>query len=169
MPQPSEHTDNRNFVERILRKIPGFKGYLEKEYRRDSDALQRKWLGDRLQRAKRGLDDLAVTLTDQGRLDALPAVEKLRYRLDRLIGRIRGAMQGYSGVFDLVRIDETVLDEVYQHDLALVDRVETLGTRLEALPGKTGEAGEELAALTAEVDAIEKHWDDREDILRGLE
>ena len=42
---------NEIFVETILRYIPGFRGYLEKEYRRDADALQRQWLTDRLKRA----------------------------------------------------------------------------------------------------------------------
>ena len=51
MPEPRQHAQSRGWIESILRRIPGFKGYLEKEYRRDSDALQRTWLADRLQRA----------------------------------------------------------------------------------------------------------------------
>ncbi len=53
MPEPRQHAQSRGWIESIGRRIPGFKGYLEKEYRRDSDALQRTWLADRLQRAKR--------------------------------------------------------------------------------------------------------------------
>ena len=40
MPEPRAHMEHRGFRESILRHIPGFRGYLEKEYRRDSDALQ---------------------------------------------------------------------------------------------------------------------------------
>ncbi len=39
--EPERHAEKRNFVESILRHIPGFRGYLEKEYRRDSDYLAR--------------------------------------------------------------------------------------------------------------------------------
>ena len=53
MPEPRQHTENRGWIESIGRRIPGFKGYLEKEYRRDADALQRTWLAERLQRFKR--------------------------------------------------------------------------------------------------------------------
>ena len=56
MDDPSRHADSRNLVESILRHIPGFKGYLEKEYRRDSDHLARTHLGDKLQKCKLKLD-----------------------------------------------------------------------------------------------------------------
>ena len=107
MPEPRQHTEHRNALESLLRHIPGFRGYLEKEYRRDSDALQRTWLSDRLQQAKRSLDTVSSQLADAGRLDLLTQYDRLRAKLDKLIARIRGAWQGYSGIFDLVRIDES--------------------------------------------------------------
>jgi len=118
MPEPKEHTEKRNIVETILRYIPGFRGYLEKEYRRDSDHLQREWLADRLQRSKRAIDQFSRPLADAGKIDLLPEVDRLRGKLDTLIARIRGAMRGYSGFFDLVRVDEALLDRVYQRRYA---------------------------------------------------
>jgi hypothetical protein len=169
MPQPKDHTQDRGALESLLRKIPGFRGYLEKEYRRESDALQRAWLADRLQRAKRGLDALALRLTDAGTLDPLPAVDRLRAQLDKLIGRIRGTMQGYSGMFDLVRVDEALLDRVYEHDVALMDRVEELAESVEALGQAGGDAATGLADSAAKVQELDRAWDLRVDMLRGLE
>ena len=37
MKDASEHAKDRNWIEDILRVVPGFRGYLEKEYRRESD------------------------------------------------------------------------------------------------------------------------------------
>ena len=74
MPEPREHTEQRNWIESILRHIPGFHGYLEKEYRREADELQREWLADRLQRSKRAVDNLARPLADAGQIDALPQI-----------------------------------------------------------------------------------------------
>ena len=124
MPQPKDHAAKRNFLETVLRYVPGFRGYLEREYRRESDELQRNWLADRLQRSKRAIDDLARQLADAAQVDVLPQIDRLRVRLDRLLGRIRGAMQGYSGFFDLVRIDVPLLDRVYEHDAALNEQVD---------------------------------------------
>jgi len=155
----------------MLRRIPGFKGYLDKENRREADALQREYLADRLQRAKRGLDTHTRTLVDAGQIDALPQFDRLRGRTDKLIGRIRGAMAGYSGVFDLVRIDEAVLDQVYEHDLLMVERIEGLAKAIEDLPNMPAgaTAAETVNALSSEFDAAENAWNKREDILKGIE
>jgi hypothetical protein len=127
--------EHRNALETVLRHIPGFRGYLEKEYRRDSDALERTWLSDRLQQAKRSLDTIASQLADAGRLDLLTQYDRLRAKLDLTIARIRGAWQGYSGIFDLVRVDEARLDRVYEHDVALMQRVEEFSESLKRLAG----------------------------------
>ncbi len=169
MPEPLEHADNRNFIETILRKIPGFRGYLEKEYRRESDALQRDWLAERLGRSKRAIDALTRPLADAGQIDLLPQVDRLRGRIDKLIGRIRGAMQGYSGLFDLVQVREDLLDRVYEHDIDLMDQVETLGEAVEKLPGQTDQIAAALPELTRQCDEIDRQCDVREDLLKGLE
>src|SRR5262245_518811 len=56
VPDPSRHAESRNWIESLARHIPGFKGYLEKEYRRDSDHLARTWIADQLQKSKTALD-----------------------------------------------------------------------------------------------------------------
>jgi len=169
MPEPREHTKRRNAIETVLRYIPGFRGYLEKEYRRESDELQREWLADRLQRSKRALDTFALALTDAGQFDALSQVERLRSRLDRLLARIKGAMQGYSGIFDLVRIDEQELDQVYEFDVQLMQHVEAIADQIESLrPAADGSASSALSAAIEKVESIEQSWDQREDILKGL-
>src|SRR5437763_1620644 len=116
MPEPRDHMEHRGALETMLRHIPGFRGYLEKEYRRDSDALERTWLTDRLQHSKRSLDTVSSVLANAGRLEQLPQIDHLRAKVDRIIARIRGAWQGYSGMFDLVKINEASLDRLYEHD-----------------------------------------------------
>ena len=90
--------------------IPGFHGYLEKEYRRDSDACSAHGWPINCQRSKRAMDALALKLADAGKLPLLPQCDRLRAKIDELIARIRGAWEGYTGVFDLVKVDQTLLD-----------------------------------------------------------
>ncbi|HEV3024891.1 MAG TPA: hypothetical protein VGX76_20590 [Pirellulales bacterium] len=169
MPDPIRHTENRGAVEDFLRRIPGFKGYLEKQYRRDSDALQRQWLADQLVHAKQALDDVTRALVDAGQVDILPQFDRARGRLDKLVGRIRGAVRGYSGWFDLVNVDEAVLDRVYKHDLTLSEQLEGLVELVEPWRKKPTEAVDALAGLLGRIDALDQEWDDRDVILKGLE
>jgi len=168
MRDPSEHAKDRNWIEDVLRVIPGFRGYLEKEYRRESDELQRDWLADRLTRSKRAIGDLTRPLAEAGQIDELPGIDRLRGRLDKLIARIRGAMQGYSGFFDLVRVQEDLLERVYEHDSQLIAEVDALGAAVETLPGRQGELASALPELHQQIDALERRWDQREDMLKGL-
>jgi hypothetical protein len=135
MPEPRQYVEQRTALETLVGWIPGFHGYLEKEYRRDSDALQRKWLADRLQRSKRAIDAIALRLADAGQLPLLPLCDRLRASVDHLIARIRGAWEGYTGVFDLVKVDTTLLDKLYDHDVGLMHSVEEFVTLLEKLAG----------------------------------
>lgn len=169
MPEPKEHAKDRNWIEDLGRYLPGFRGYLEKEYRRESDALQRTWLADRLQRGKRGLDDLARRLTEAGQLDQLGEIERFRRRLETLLARIRGAMQGYSGFFDLVRVDAGVLDQLYEHDLSLMEQVAKLGDAIEGLSAVGTDRRPELEPLFEQLDVLDAAWDHRDDILKGLD
>ena len=171
MPEPREHMKKRNALETLLAKIPGFQGYLQKENRRESDALQRKWLADRLAQSKRAIDEHTKILADRGQLDALPQFDQLRGKIDKLIGRIQGAMAGYSGVFDLVTVDESLLDRVYEHDVLMTERVEFVTSAVEKLRGPSAESvsGTVLAELGGELDELNGALDRREDLLKGLE
>ncbi|MCG8584333.1 MAG: hypothetical protein MI757_06440 [Pirellulales bacterium] len=169
MPEPKKHYDSRGWIETVLRYIPGFRGYLEKEYRRESDDLQRDWLADRLQRSKRGLDEYTRRLAEAAEIDAIPMCDRLRGKLDKVIGRIRGAMQGYSGFFDLVEVDEARLDQVYQHDVDMMEQVAALAERVEGLSSESKPPAEIIPEMMNSVEEIEQQWDAREDILKGLD
>lgn len=168
MVDPKQHADNRGMIESILRHIPGFSGYLEKEYRRESDRLQREFLAEQLQRSRAGLDEYASALANSALLDELPTVERLRVRLDTVITRLRGGVAGYSGFFDFVQVDEQDLDEVYDHDHALNSRVKALADKITGLAGNSEPPSLVVPQLKQEVEAINAAVDRRVDLLNGV-
>jgi hypothetical protein len=168
MTNPSRHANDRNWLENIALKIPGFKGYLEKEYRRDSDYLARKALADRLQRAKPSLDNYMRNLMDAGQLDSLTQVERIRTRLDGLINQLRSDVRGYSGIFDFVKVREDLLEQVYEHDMSLLDDVNALGDSIDALSTSTAPLSETLPPVLKQLDEVERLYARRGDLLKGL-
>jgi hypothetical protein len=165
---PEDHAEHRGAIQRILGKIPGFSGYLNRESRRASDQLVRQSLADRLQRAKRGLDQYSRALADVAKIDQLPLVDRVRGRLDTLITRLRGAPAGYSGFFDLVQVDEDLLEEVYEHDLYLVDQVEQLAQDLEAMGTCQDDPSQLVPKLGEKLDGLDQQLARREDLLKGM-
>lgn len=168
MIDPSRHAQNRNSLESLLRKIPGFKGYAEREDRRDSDHLTRQWMADRLQQSKRGVDDAMRKLTDAGQLDALAPFERLRSRLDGLILKLRAAVRGYSGFFDFVQVGEDTLDQIYQFDQSLVSDAQALAESLEQLSSETILNVSVAADRQSKVEALERAFERRAEILKGV-
>jgi hypothetical protein len=170
VPDPQKHAEDRNWIETIGGYIPGFRGYLDKEHRRESDHLAREWMGERLQRSKTGLDGYMRQLVNAARLDDLPQVERIRTRLDTLISKIRAQFRGYSGFFDFVRINEKTLDEAYALDMALTEDIESLATTIEALSSKGSDdsASAVSADLIRRIDEAESQLERRTDLLKGL-
>jgi len=89
--------------------------------------------------------------------------------MDKLISGIRGAMRGYSGFFDLVQVDVALLDRVYAHDVKLMDGVESLAEAVERLPADSGQLKTAIDKATAELAALDREWQLRTEILRGME
>ncbi len=169
MPDPKQHADQRGWIETILRYIPGFRGYLEKEYRRESDALARSHIATRLATSKRGVTQYQRELLDLGRLDDLTALERVVTSLDTLVNRIQGDVRGYSGFFDFVKIDEAVLDRIYEHDMQLISDVEALVKQTEALTPVSAEPRQAAAQLQRQVEGLGEKYGLRTKILTGLD
>ena len=116
-----------NGFERMLHWIPGFKGYFERELRRDSDRLQREFVVEQLRTVKNGLTEVVRDVSRQKKLDLLTAYDEFARLLERDINEIRYADRGYTGFFDLIKIREAELDAVYQADAELADMVVQFG------------------------------------------
>lgn len=168
MPDPQRHADNRGYIESFLRYIPGFKGYLEKDYRQESDYLIRDHMANRLQQSKRGLDDYMRALVDQAQIDALPSLERVRTRLDQLESTLRAQVRGYSGFFDFVQVNEDLLDQVYQHDIAMVDQIEAMAKDLQSLASKADTPQSVASDLLAKIDDAQKRFAKRGEMLKGV-
>ncbi|MBX3471651.1 MAG: hypothetical protein KF878_32755 [Planctomycetes bacterium] len=157
----------RNMLERIAAKIPGFAGYLERETRRDADKLQRDFCADRLFAQKTPIKRVLDDLITGGDLDGITPFEKLMNRLDRVAQRIKNADRGYSGLFDTIKVDEDDLMRVYEHDLGLTDAVTEVAHKVSEMDA--GDRDKLMARVkeTIElVDRVDAFFSKREEILR---
>jgi hypothetical protein len=143
--------DQRNWLERLSAKIPGYGGYVDKERRRDTDKLHRERLADRLRSFKNPLNDIMRELSNGGRLFEVGPVDHVIKKLDRIENRVRFASYGYSGFFDVVKIDAARLDSIYQSDLALVERADQVEAKVSQLKGQAGSA-DGLKSGTSDLD-----------------
>ncbi len=156
-----------NWLEKLLHKIPGFKGYYEKELRRDSDRLQRDFIVGQLRQVKSSMNGVLQAASRRKDFEFLQACDLFVKMLDNSIGAIRYADQGYSGFFDLLKIREAELDAVYELDATIADaalRFGEEGKKLAAAPEAPG-----LEPLREELVRINAWFEKRTALLRGYD
>jgi len=114
-------TDEHDFLKKILLKLPGFKGYVEREDRRSADKLLRETIADKFEALWGRISALQRDVISKGDLDKIDDLESASLKLRQFIDRLRTASYGYAGFFDAIKVNTEELDLMYQHDLKLLD------------------------------------------------
>ena len=156
----------RNLLERLGAKIPGYRGFQDRELRRDVDRLLREHMASELGRLKAELRDRARAFTDAGKIGALNGFDRLDRQLDGLSQAVRFSDYGATGLFDAVKIDEPELERIYRFDLSVVDDLAQLESDVAALPAPGGEdAGPALQRLQEAARSLDGKWRQREQVI----
>ncbi|MEM2214251.1 MAG: hypothetical protein QXD66_02175 [Candidatus Nezhaarchaeales archaeon] len=170
---PEKVREELGLLERIISYVPGYRGYKEKELRRESDRLVRSEIANKLRAAKDAMRRSLANPIIMQKISSEDAwrINTLMSRLDRVIQRIDRAAAGYAGMFDAVKVRENMLDKVIQHDLSLIENAEAVKASVESLvkvePGKE-EWKRLMDDLMLKIDELDSLIDRRIEILRGL-
>jgi len=114
------------FLEKAMRLIPGYKGYKSKEERRDNDQLFRAGLVSRLERLRTDINEIPASLRGPSALKSITDFDRILKRLERVTDEIRFAARGYRGWFDMHKVREDELDQLYAFDVSLMENIEEL-------------------------------------------
>jgi len=118
-------------LEKLMAKLPGFKGYKQKELRREADKLLRMEVAAKLDEQRKRVADLQMQLITGGQIEWLDDLERAVMKLQLLIDRIRTASYGYAGLFDAVKVKEDELDALYDFDNRMLDSVAEIATAVD--------------------------------------
>jgi hypothetical protein len=152
-----------------MEAIPGFSGYYEREQRRDADKRLREFLAEDIGEIIERIERTATEWSKAGELDYLDDLEEISGRLGRAADNLRYADYGYSGFFDLVKIDADDLNRFYQYDLSLRSFIADIGDDVEALTEAADDEIEDaLADLDEDIDELNEMIEDRESVATDL-
>jgi hypothetical protein len=159
--------------ERIAAALPGFRGYKEKELRRESDKIIRNHLSLKLSKAKDNVKSISQRIADKRYLDMLTDVDRLNAKMDRITEKVNHASYGYSGFFDIVKIKEENLDRMIAFDNQLIDSVNALTAEIDALKtqllgGDTSNLKDKIQGISDKVELLEDTFDKRQEVIVGV-
>ena len=158
--------------ERIASFIPGFRGYKEKELRRESDRLIRNHLYLKLSIEKTDLREISQKLADRRYFDVLTDMDRLLAKMDRVVEKVNHASYGYSGFFDAVKVREENLDHMIDFDNKLLEAINALATEIDAFKadlasGVTTNLKTRVQSVTDKLESLENTFDQRNEVILG--
>lgn len=159
--------------ERILGELPGFRGYKEKELRRESDKLLRSHIYRKLMEARKDLKEVFQILSDQRFHEVLTDMDRFLMRFDRVSEKINHASYGYAGFFDILKVDEEKLDKMVAFDnelLSYIEKIvnETDAFKQEVAKEKFEEASGHIRTLNNSLESLDEKFDERQEVILGV-
>lgn len=165
--------EERTLSERILAELPGFRGYKEKETRRESDKLIRNQTYRKLTEARTDLKEVFQKLSANRIHELLTDMDQLVMKFDRVAEKINHASYGYAGFFNVLKVQEEKLDKMIAFDSSLMDNVQKIideadSFKKEAMKSVFENAREHIENLRNSLESLEQTFDEREDIILGV-
>ncbi len=128
-----------DIFKKLVSYIPGFKGYVERQNRRDADKLVRDTVARRFDELWKRASNLQSDMVSAGKIEYVDDMEKAAIQLRTFIDKISTAARGYSGLFDAVKINEKELEQLYTFDLAFFDQADQIGRALDNVEASMGD------------------------------
>jgi hypothetical protein len=162
----------RGSFERLVTRIPGFQGYLDRAARRTADRMIRDHVAEALALRINRLAEIERSLLADDGLQYMDETRTAKTKLQTFHDRVKAAAPGYSGFFEAVKIGPEELEKIYSFDEAQIRYVdkfdEALNALSQAVKDKTGIT--EAIAVLGEIatEANEAFWL-RDDVITKLD
>lgn len=164
-------TGDQDPITRIVAKIPGFSGYIERQNRRAADKMLRETIADKYKELWKRITNVQQDMVGSGEIMHLDDMEKAATKIQTFTDKIERASYGYSGFFDAVKINEEELAKLYEFDASLLDMIDGISGAIDNVEASVGSDGlpaaiRHLVNLTRDlVDTFEK----RDEVLKSVE
>ena len=116
----------KNILDRIGALIPGYRGYAERDGRRNCDKLLREVISNQLKEIEDLLYISMTTALKKKDKEKMHELEAVRKQIDTFRSKVNYAPYGKSALFTDEKIKEDELAEIYQIDLDLATETKNL-------------------------------------------
>ena len=164
--------ENRGIFERICLWIPGYRGYRQKNIRRDVDKEVRAQVARTIEESKTVLSAIQRGVVELGDIQMAKTVERIRVKTDTYLKNIESAEAGYSGIWEVTKTKEGELEAVMEWDAKLIESGQDLKKLLNSIMNKVDSGSSDIKADIREVerflDDLDAGLGTRMQVIRGL-
>lgn len=162
----------RGSLERMVARIPGFRGYQDKQARRTADRMLRDHLAQQLTQQIDRFIRIEKDILDTDGLKFMSRTRDVKSKFQRYRDMIRTEAPGYSGMWSQLKIGEEELERIYSFDEAQIRYVDRISDALDTLNNAAnnvdGDFGKALSEFDALLDEAIQAYELRDSLLTDL-
>jgi hypothetical protein len=147
-------------IKNLMEKIPGYRGYAEREDRREADKELRDSVAAAFSSQVTRITRVQEQLINNGDFDTASRLDGIIGRMQHLADRVRTASYGFTGFWDDDVVDTAVLDRLYAFDLEMANGIEQVGDLI-AQVGLRESRDQNIEALEAKLDELHETFSQR--------
>ncbi len=156
--------ENRGTWKKLQLKIPGLREYRSLEDLRAADQLLRKQVSDKLNESKNKVEDLRKAVTAKGDFSNLTLIGSTISQIQQVSGVLQHSQQGSAGISPNIRIDEGVLNKLYEYDFNFVNTAEQVFSSCSSSTSEynSGKSVQEITSkISSMLDDLSHSWKQR--------
>jgi hypothetical protein len=121
-------------LDRLIGRLPGFRGYQDATDRRAADRMIREHIGRALHDQYDALMNASkAVLNSPNGLALMSRLGEVQTRMMTFINRVNTAMPGYAGFYDALKIGPAELQKLYDFDASLLSFADQFKEKVDAL------------------------------------
>lgn len=151
---------DRTLSERAAMYLPGYRGYRNKNVRREVDKEVRREVVRAITACKTEISGIQKNIISRAGIEVVKECDRIRTKIDTYIKRIESAESGYSALWDTIRTLEDELDTVIAWDAKLLEEGAELRKMTKRLVEDTDNG---KIDISADLRKIERKMDDMND------
>lgn len=156
--------ENRGTWKKLQLKIPGLREYRSLEDLRAADQLLRKQVSDNLNESKDKIEDLRKAATAKGDFGNLTMIGSTISHIQQISGVLQHSQQGSAGISPNIRIDDGVLNKLYEYDYNFVNTAEQIFSSCSGVISEynSGKSVQEITTkINSMLDDLDHSWKQR--------
>jgi len=156
--------ENRGTWKKLQLKIPGLREYRSLEDLRAADQLLRKQVSDNLNESKNKIEDLRKAATAKGDFGNLTIIGNTISHIQQISGVLQHSQQGSAGISPNIRIDDGVLNKLYEYDYNFVNTAEQIFSSCSGVISEynSGKSVQEITTkINSMLDDLDHSWKQR--------
>jgi len=164
--------NERGSFERLIARIPGFRGYLDNKARRDADRQVRDYVASLIHQQIQRYVRVENALLNSGGFSMMPRTSSIKAKIQRYHDRLKAAAPGYSGFFAAIKIGDQEMESLYAFDELQVRFADKLAEAIDAFEQAVTAKGDvegALAGVESIADEANDAFSKREDTITALD